>query len=607
MKIDLSCPVENRGVTVKTNSATNEPYALFKLFNLSEKVVEGVKFTARAYDAYGKELGAIPVELTELSGQPKSPFAVNKGVSLAEISEAKHVVADITEVVFEDGEVYTVLEENMTEINYIQPEYDEVTRLKSVAGSDAACYAQDPGPYWLCVCGRPNKQEDTVCIRCGRDKQTSLNKYSSHDRISKALEEKRQAEELAEQERLAEEARQKELKKKKMMKTALITVCCIVCAAVLATAGWFVYGMIVTKIADGKAAEGNYLEAYEMYRSVNSKNIGNASEKVKGNSFANLIQSGILTADEENLYYIDNNMQITKENRSTGEKATLGEAKGVNLCISGEWLYFMDQNTGALNRIKTDGSITESVTDEQISFYITIGSDLYYLGEDKDAEPAAAQQQQAQQQMSLALYCMDTESKKVKKISTAAFYALDFYKGKIYYIDADNENKLFVMDADGKNARKLVDQPMYGFVIADDVIYYTNGNMPEGATMPDLTLESANLDGSARETLVSDKAVGLMSAEQGMIYFTTYDDSNLYQLDTKTKQVSQSPVQNFNVYNIAGGHINYLSMTGEMIKMKIDGSATENMGVLDPTGGSSQAATGGADQPAASSAAPAAE
>ena len=110
MKIDLLCPAESRGVTVKTNSSTGEPYALFRLFNLSDKVIDSIKFTARAYDAYGKELGSIPIELNELDGQPKSPFAVNKGVSLAEISEARHVVADINEVIFADGEVYTVTE-----------------------------------------------------------------------------------------------------------------------------------------------------------------------------------------------------------------------------------------------------------------------------------------------------------------------------------------------------------------------------------------------------------------------------------------------------------------------------------------------------------------
>ena len=89
MKIDLSCPVENRGVTVKTNSVSGEPYALCKLFNLSDKVVSGVRLLVHAYDAYGKELTAIEVSLEGLEGQPKSPFAVNKGVSLADAPEAK--------------------------------------------------------------------------------------------------------------------------------------------------------------------------------------------------------------------------------------------------------------------------------------------------------------------------------------------------------------------------------------------------------------------------------------------------------------------------------------------------------------------------------------
>ena len=47
MQIDLYCPVENQGVVVKTNSKTGEPYALFKLYNLSNRVVEAVAFTMR--------------------------------------------------------------------------------------------------------------------------------------------------------------------------------------------------------------------------------------------------------------------------------------------------------------------------------------------------------------------------------------------------------------------------------------------------------------------------------------------------------------------------------------------------------------------------------
>lgn len=584
MRIDLSCPVENRGVTVKTNSTTNEPYALFRLFNLSEKVVDSVKFVARAYDAYGKELGAVPVELTGLEGQPKSPFAVNKGVSLADFAEAKHVTADIREVSFSDGEIYTVSDENMTEVNYIQPEYDEVTRLKSVAGSDAVCYAQDPGPYWLCVCGRPNKQEDAACIRCGREKQVCLAKYSSHDTINKSLEEKRQAEALAEQERLEEEARQKELKKKKTMKTLAVTACCVLCAALLALVGFLSYRLIVTKIADGKAAKGEYIEAYDMYRRVGSSHIGNASEKAKGNSFANLIQSGILTADEKNIYYVNNKLNIMMQNKESGASMQLGEDQGVSLCISGEWLYYLDPTSGALNRIKTDGSLTESVTDEQVSFYITIGNDLYYLGEDKDK---SQDQSTTDSQYSIALYCMNMNSKKTSKVSAAQFYALDFYKGKIYYVDGADDHKLYVMDANGKNARLLIDQPVYGFAIANDVIYFSDGNMEDGASMPKLSLESVKLDGSDRETLVGDKTVGLITAQPGKIYFTSYDDESLHIYDTESKQTETCPVDEFNMCNIADGYISYLSVAGEMVLVAPDGNKT-NMGQLDISGSAAE-------------------
>lgn len=576
MRIDLSCPVENRGVTVKTNSATGEPYALFRLFNLSDKTVDGVKFVARAYDAYGKELGAIPVELSELDGQPKSPFAVNKGVSLADFAEAKHVTADICEVLFSDGESYTVSEEQMTEVNYIQPDYDEVTRLKSAAGNDAVCYAQDPGAYWLCVCGRANRQDDVLCVRCGREKQTCLSKYSSHDSISKALEEKRQAAEAAEQERLAEEARLKEMKKQKMLKRLAIAACSLVCVAVLALLGFLSYRLIVTKIADGKAAKGEYVEAYDLYRSVGSSHIGNASEQAKGNSFSNLIQSGILTADNDWIYYINNSLHIMKQSKTGEESMQLGEEQAVSLCVSGDWLYYLNPSDGSLNRVKTDGSLTESVMEEQVAFYMTIGSDLYYLANDTEASDA----QTAENSYAMALYCKNMKSGKVKKIASKQFYSLDFYKGKIYYIDGGNENKLSVMDINGKNARVVIDQPIYSFAIVNDVIYYSNGNMAEGASMPELTMEAVALDGTGKETLVSDKTVGLICADGNHIYFTSYDDENLYDYNTESKQTEIAPIENFNLCNVADDYVVYMTMTGEMVLKMPDGSKV-NMGQLN--------------------------
>jgi DNA-binding beta-propeller fold protein YncE len=575
MKIDLSCPVENRGVTVKTNSATGEPYALFRLFNLSDKVISSIAFTAKAYDSFGKELGSLPVLMTELDGQPKSPFAVNKGVSLAELSDARHVVADIEEITFSDGEVYKVCEENMTDINYIQPDYDEITRLKSIAGDDAVCYAQDPGPYWLCVCSRPNKQEDNICIRCGRDKQTILSKYSSHDKISKAIEERRLALEREELERRAEFARQLEEKRQKNIKIMKRTLLIILCVAVASLLGVFGYRFTVTKIADKKVSDGKYIEAYELYRSIGSSHIGRASEQAKGNTFNNMIQSGILTADSDNLYYINNAFNIVKESKKTEEKTILGEAQGISLSISGNWLYYMDYQTGELCRIMTDGTVSESVIDDtQIVFYTTIGNDLYYLAPDDE-------QAQNAEQMTMALYLMDTETKKVEKISTAQIYSLEFYKDKIYYIDAEKGYKLYVMDRKGKKEKLLVSEATYGFTVYEDKIYYSDGTMPEGAQIPELTLKVIDLDGKPFGDVIKNKKVKRIAADSGKIYFTTYEDELLYELNPETNEVTESPIKDFSVFNIKDGYIYYMDAVGDFIKTTADGKTSENLGNIN--------------------------
>ena len=154
-------------------------------------------------------------------------------------------------------------------------------------------------------------------------------------------------------------------------------------------------------------------------------------------------------------------------------------------------------------------------------------------------------------------------------------------------MDGADDHKLYVMDANGKNAHLLIDQPVYGFAIANDVIYFSDGNMEDGASMPKLSLESVKLDGSDRETLVGDKTVGLITAQPGKIYFTSYDDESLHIYDTESKQTETCPVDEFNMCNIADGYISYLSVAGEMVLVAPDGNKT-NMGQLDISGSAAE-------------------
>ena len=61
MLIDLSCPVENRGISVRSNSETGEHYILLKLFNISEKVITSLNLNVKAFDENGAEIASLPV------------------------------------------------------------------------------------------------------------------------------------------------------------------------------------------------------------------------------------------------------------------------------------------------------------------------------------------------------------------------------------------------------------------------------------------------------------------------------------------------------------------------------------------------------------------
>lgn len=589
MRIDLSCPVESRGVTVKNNSKTGEPYALFRLFNLSDKTIQGLNYQVNAYDAFGKELGSIAVSLSDLDGKPKEFFAANKAISLKDYPEAKHFVPEFEEITFEDGSVYTP-SDDIIDIDIAEPDYEEHIRLMSVAGNDAACYAKDPGTYWLCVCGRPNKESDDTCCRCGRDKDMVMSKFSSRDRVSQALEAKAIEAEAAAQEEARRLAEEKEQKKKKALKITGISAGCVAGAALLIVIGFFVYGFAVTKIADSKVAQGNYIEAYSMYRSVNSKNIGNASEKVRGNSLSNMLQYGLMTSDEENLYYINGNQNIIKENKTTHEKTQLGEAQAIYLNVAGDWVYYSNAADGALACVKTDGSETKTILqDTKLVFFSVVGDDLYYILQEEDPSAAntqqnAAAQQQQQQNTIFNLYNKKVDSDKATKISKSNMGIYTVYKDRIYYLN-NEEQAIYSMKLDGSDLKMMISGPVYGFDVYNDTIYYLDGTTDE-SQVPKYSLETADLNGTHTGTVISDAKVASFAVTDDAIYFNTVDEAtgslkdSLMRKDLASGEVKTIIESDVNMYNVADDTVFYMNMMGEFFKVNSDGTGLESQGAL---------------------------
>ncbi len=582
MQIDLRCPVENQGVTVRTNSQTGEAYALFKLFNLSNCVISGVTFVVRAYDAYGGELGEIHVELQDLEAQPKSYFAETKAVSLKEFEEAKHITADFLEVQFSDGESY-VKSGDTTEIEMIEPDYDEKIRLISAAGEDAQCYAKDAGPYWICVCGRPNQDGLDHCVRCGREKAEVFAKFSSRDAITKTIEDIEEAERLA-KEQEAEEKRQAALERsRKRKKVALMSAGTLAALVVLFFLINLAYSGIMTLLGNSAQKQGDYLKAYSRYAAVNnSGKIAEVSEKVRGNSSTNVMQTGYLTSDEENIYYIDLSYAIYKESKATGEKTRLADAEGVFLNAYGGWVYYVDAGTGKqICRVKADGSETEIMyeSDEALFYYLNlVGNELYFVAQEpKDDLTPEMQEAMAQQQNTnpyqIRLYRMRVGEKKPVRVSEKDITIYTCYKDRIYFLD-QTEQAIYSMNRKGKDVKKLVSGPVYIFTLHNDLLYYVDGTTNDATGMPKLSLEVADLEGNYKETKIADKMVIAYGHDGEDIYYQDYMDETgaLRKIGADGDIEIATFCQSFNVWD---GYVMYLDANSQFMKTTFDKSGVE--------------------------------
>lgn len=566
MRIDLKCPVECRGASIKTSTKTNENYAMLKLYNLSERIISEVEFTAKVFDTFGKELGSVPVLLTDLAAEPKAFFAQNKAILLEGFEDAKHITAEFIRIAFDDGEEY-IPDGTAVDVTMVDPDPEEADKLREVIGQDAVCYAKDPGEYWLCVCGRANENSVDSCVRCGRDKKYLLEKFSSRQALNAAYEEKKIADDRAELERFKAIERAKQEKKEKLIKNTVRGLIGLLCLAILCVAGYFIYGFTVTQIANSHVKKGNYLKAYNMYSSVNSSSIGKASEYVKGNKASNLFASGILTEDSKNYYYVNGAVQIIIENKETGDINNTG-IKGLSLnAIDGTLYYLSIDDNYKIYKLNAESGETLPVSGlEEVTAYAltVVGSDIYYV-----TAETTGQGEQAQQIPVLYKY---REGKKPVKVSDAPIQFFDVYKGKIYFISSDQTQSIYVLDKIGAEPRMIFEGPVGQFEIKDDTIYYLDYTTPADSQdgMPVFSVNTADMSGNFISKLTGDtKAVNFTFADD-KLYFGNFSNAmSLSSVSLSGGEIETVADGSYNIINAVDGLAVVLNENGEMMRVDL--------------------------------------
>ncbi len=525
MLIDLSCPVENRGTSVRTNSDTQENYLLLKLFNLSEKTIVALSICVKAFDENGNEIASIPVELTELCANPKEFFAENKAISIADIPDARNFIAEVTQATFENGEIYEPSEENTISYDDSEASLQDALLLRELV-PDAVCYSSEHENHWRCTCGRPNFNDAENCVRCGRKKDTVLADFSSKTALNNAL---LAAEEEKKQIELEKEMAQA-AKKKKTLKNIITAGILIVALGVLFVIGYFARIGIVNILAGNAAKDGDYLKAYDLYSKVNSSKISEVTDKVIGNNPSNLMfGAGFLAEDEENIYYITRDsysqqpVNLIKERKISGEKSVLTDAAYGCLNVAGDYIYFIN-NESYPCRMTKDGKSTETLIDTQMYYMCVVGNDIYYLKTDYDNPKGLTEEEceilasQGQIETFTRIYKLNLDTKKDTLVSEESVYMFSIYGDKIYYLTpTDTEDtwamaNLKSMNLKGKDIKTIVDSPVTSFLVKDDVLYYIScfdeslkGTEITDMSSYDYSIVALNLSNNEKKVISDEK------------------------------------------------------------------------------------------------------
>ena len=167
MYIDLTCPAE----VFRTILPTEEiPAAALTLFNLSDRVITSAEVMLRLIDKRGMETEKLSYRGRALNGRPHSTFMMTVPCAAAGVCAAE---VSVEKVWFQDKDVWRRNPANAIEYTpNALPVSRALTNLQYVAGDTAVGFPVLENGLWICVCGRPNPEEETTCVRCGRNRDT---------------------------------------------------------------------------------------------------------------------------------------------------------------------------------------------------------------------------------------------------------------------------------------------------------------------------------------------------------------------------------------------------------------------------------------------------
>ena len=294
----------------------------------------------------------------------------------------------------------------------------------------------------------------------------------------------------------------------------------------------------------------------------------NSKPEGMGNTMGNLQNAGIVTNDENSIYYITtkDSQAILNRKSINGEQQVLLELDN-RLCFFlnavSDFIYYTDSTDGTIYKIDTKGMQNEKLCNIKASFLLVANGTVYALGGETDSNTGN-------------LYAMNVDGSDIKVLSNDKIWKIFLYDNQIYYATVGEFN-LYKMDMNGDN-KEFISQNigiMNWFYIYNDRIYYETQGGGFAITIREFDLNSK------KDTLVYEDEIkgrmipnGCINAADNIIYFQAtgaplaYICLNLDTAEVKTSSIQGSKI--LGLYTIGNKIFYYVKE--QPYTMNFDGS-----------------------------------
>ena len=337
MRVDLNCPAEIAAVEIRRE----EDCVRLILMDLADRPIDSCEATVRIRNRAGEEIAREVHRARALRGRPHIAFSMTVPMEIPEGAESAEATLD--KVWFEDRDVWrrSPAAEKEYESNRLEPG-NELNALRYVAGEGAVGFPSQQADLWVCVCGRPNGNGETVCARCRRQREMIFRQYSRGAVLSRVSQRERQLdletrgarEETARLQRLREEEYNRKREIRRKWRRGLLTA-----AALLALAAGIYWGGLPAwrlYTADRAMQEDRLEEARETLTALGG--FPGAEERLAETERRILRRDGGLAAENPEAFPGEEAARLAAALRETGEEADGALADRVDLARAGAML-----------------------------------------------------------------------------------------------------------------------------------------------------------------------------------------------------------------------------------------------------------------------------